>query len=50
MSTDAVAMFRNRLGPDLSALAEQHMKHEYVPPFHHQTHPHPPPKNLLTYQ
>ena len=27
--TDSLAIFRNRLGPDLSKLAEKHMQHEY---------------------
>lgn len=28
MSSDSLALFRKSLGPDLAALAEQHMKHE----------------------
>ncbi|QIX01188.1 hypothetical protein AMS68_006705 [Peltaster fructicola] len=28
MSSDSLAMFRRRLGPDLGALAEQHLQHE----------------------
>jgi hypothetical protein len=30
MSSDSLAVFRKGLGPDLNALAEEHMKHEYV--------------------
>lgn len=31
MSTDSLAVFRKGLGPELGALAEQHMQHEYAP-------------------
>lgn len=30
MSSDSLAVFRKGLGPDLDALAEKHMQHEYV--------------------
>jgi len=29
MSSDSLAMFRKNMGPELSKLAEEHMKHEY---------------------
>lgn len=31
MSSDSLAVFRKRLGPELNALAEEHLKHEYAP-------------------
>jgi len=30
MSQDSLAVFRKGLGPDLQALAEDHLKHEYA--------------------
>lgn len=32
MSSDSLALFRKSLGPELGALAEQHLQHEYEAP------------------